>query len=577
VTNAATEGSADTASPTNSEARQSWFSDRATVLHLLTLVIGGSWLVFLGRDHWFIADEWEFITNRGVVHPAIGLFVPHMQHWSTGPILVYRSLLNLFGLHSYLPYLVVNVLVHVLVVHLAWRVAVRAGADRWVATGLAALLLIAAPTAPNAWFAFQITFDGSVAFGLALLLLVDRRQPLGAARGALVAILAVVSLTFSAISVPLILSAALLLWLRRGWRVTLALFAPSGIAFVTWYEAVGRKYVSEGAGSVQLDGQSLRRLPAFVWHGLADTIGEPWQLHGFATTLALVAILGLSTIVVWQRRDGIAIAGCSALGGAVFFAVTSLGRANYGPTASRYLYVGGALLMPLIALAIGTLAAQGATWRIALGAALVVLLVFNARDLRRTAINQSAVDQALRQQILVVGQLVRSGAPIPGGVVPELAANPDLTVAKIRALIRAGWFPSGRVDIPDDSPVRVYPRVDVSSRPSSPIGDDAPTVVRVRGSATVVNGCIEIPNAPSGLLVLHTTGPASVRLQSPVLTDVQVQRATAAGKTRGMALVAVLHPGRAVYLDFRRADTTVIGPYFGGFTACGVAPAPARP
>jgi hypothetical protein len=544
----------------------------ATVAHLITLAVGGAWLVWLGRTHWFVADEWEFITNRGLSHPALGLFQPHMQHWVTGPIIVYRVLLNLFGLQSYMPYLVTGVAVHLIVVHLAWRVAVRSGADRWVATGLAALLLIASPTAPNGWAAFQITLDGSVAFGLALLLLVDRREPLGMARATFTAVLAVVSLTFSAVSVPLVAMAGALLLFRRGWKVTLGVFAPSGIAFAIWYEAVGRESISQGGGSVQLTGSALRDLPSFVWHGLAHAVGDPLRLRGFVATAALVVLVAATAaLLVFARRDRAAIAYTGALGAILFFAVTSLGRANFGPTASRYLYVASALLLPLVALAIGFVWSHGYAARVALALALALVLGLNARDLRRTALAEGAADQDLRHQILAVARVVREHQPVPGGVVPQIAVNPDLTVAKMRALIRAGWFPSERVDAAAYPWASVYPRLDVSSKPSSRSGEHAPTVVPVAGAPSVHLGCADVANAPAGRLVVRTDGPASVQLRSTGLTQVQVWQTDAAGNARGMVLVAVLPPGRIVYLNMRRADTNVIVPYYGGFTACGLA------
>jgi len=56
----------------------------------------------ISRPMWFYLDEWDFLANRtgGNLHD---LFRAHNEHWVTLPVLVYRGMWWVFGLHSYRP------------------------------------------------------------------------------------------------------------------------------------------------------------------------------------------------------------------------------------------------------------------------------------------------------------------------------------------------------------------------------------------------------------------------------------------------------------------------------------------
>lgn len=75
----------------------------AAGVHGFTLVAGLAALIIASRGHWFVIDEWAFLTDRHL-GDVRGLFVPHNEHWSTLPILLWRGLFAAVGLHSYWPY-----------------------------------------------------------------------------------------------------------------------------------------------------------------------------------------------------------------------------------------------------------------------------------------------------------------------------------------------------------------------------------------------------------------------------------------------------------------------------------------
>ena len=80
--------------------------------------------------------------TRGLDHPMYGLLHPHNEHWSTLPILVYRGLVNLVGVRTYVPFLAVLVALHLALAHLLWRSCLRVGASMMVATALTAAFVV---------------------------------------------------------------------------------------------------------------------------------------------------------------------------------------------------------------------------------------------------------------------------------------------------------------------------------------------------------------------------------------------------------------------------------------------------
>src|SRR4029079_15106616 len=118
-----------------------WWAVRA---HWLTLFVAFLILVWVNRHQWFNVDEWGFLVDRGVFPKGddVSIFFPHNEHWSTIPVLGYRLLFSVFGVQTYLPYLVVLFLFHLLIVHLLWRLLLRIGVEVWLATLTAGLFAV---------------------------------------------------------------------------------------------------------------------------------------------------------------------------------------------------------------------------------------------------------------------------------------------------------------------------------------------------------------------------------------------------------------------------------------------------
>ena len=564
----------------------SWRDDRWAVgAHYLSLVVGGVVLTWLGRGQWFFADDWEFIVNRGIRGaPALGILVPHTQHWSTGPILIWRGLLSVFGLHTYMPFLLVNVAVHLAVVHLIWRLAGRAGAGTWVRTSLAALFMVAASNGYNAFWAFQISFNGTVAIGLAILLLAERREPMSRLRVALIIVMTIAMLTFSSIAIPLVVAIGALLVIRHGWRTAALCVSPAALTFAVWYLAIGRKPIAGNASlglHMQLSASVIRPSAGFFVEGLGAAIGAPVFL---GTVVALLALLGLIGWSVARRRELIGRAAgpaCAALGGGLFFAIAALARSTSAaddPTQARYLYVGGALLLPLLMVCLDALVTPIIRrWNLVGPVLLVVIAalgVINLAKLHNIANLQARIEQTLRGRVLGAASQVRNGTPFIGQQTPEPLVTIDLRMNDLVRLIGQGWVPT-EPDLaePEQGMVEIQSQVALGPEPTYPTGGLI-TLLSHEGVDVVHDDgpCMTATQTTTdGALVLQVTEPGSLRVESPNSLNFQIQLRQPDGATLP-ANRSMLTPGGASWLDLATTSHLVaLSPGTHGLKLCGLA------
>jgi len=134
--------------------------------HILSLTVAALLLVYWSTRQWFRLDEWDFVANRGVRLGAQGLFYPHNEHWSTIPILTSRGLFNLVGVRDYWLHALPLIIAHLVAAHLLWRLMLRHQIEPWTATALVGAFLLLGVGSSALIFAFNVTFVGSLAFGL---------------------------------------------------------------------------------------------------------------------------------------------------------------------------------------------------------------------------------------------------------------------------------------------------------------------------------------------------------------------------------------------------------------------------
>jgi hypothetical protein len=318
-------------------------------------------ILWLTRTFTFYFDEWTFISTAPDWTLAT-FFKPHNEHPAILFRLVYSALLNTVGLRSYLPYMAALVIAHAANVVLIFELIRRRSGDL-VAMAAALLLLVLGAGWEDLLWAFQMAWLGSVAFGLGALLVLQTPRRIAPATALLAA-----SLACSGIGIVFAVAATVQLALTPRRRRQLLWLVPVGVALAAWYGAFGRfgnhPNPQPTAGNVLVD-------PLYALWGLgqaaAGIIGEGgW----FGPPLLLVAVAVLAWR--WKRHGADSFALGIAAGLVAFYLVTGLTRAQLGyqqSGASRYVYVGAALWLILLADAARDLPWRG-TWRPALAACL---------------------------------------------------------------------------------------------------------------------------------------------------------------------------------------------------------------
>jgi hypothetical protein len=388
----------------------------------------------VGRNQWFIRDDWAFVLTRNEIRTQVGwdewLFLPTIGHWMTVPLLVYRVVQASFGLDSYWPFLAIDMAVHVGIVLAVRAICRRVGARAWTTTLVCAGLLVFGPGWENIVFAVQITYGLSMLGFLCQVLLVDHDGPPDW-RDALGSAVALIGVMSSGFGVFFVAGIAVLLVLRRRWVALAIAVAPQAIVLAWWWLAWGRDSpeASTSGGAGLVPGYAIRGVVA-AFDGLMGYPGlgllvalaafalALWRGHGWGAQTLLVAL--------WSTA-GLMYLGLGSQRGA--FGVDNA-------AISRYVYMGAMLLAPAFALVVDQLRrwAPEAAWA---GRAMIVLaIVLNAASLRTNS-SAWAARSADERRIL---ELV-AGSGLMSEADPErqpLEFSPDVRVRHIDMLVADG-------------------------------------------------------------------------------------------------------------------------------------------
>jgi hypothetical protein len=81
-------------------------------------------LLYVSRWLTFWYDEWDFVVARP--DPSVrSIFEPHVDGFLATVAVIYQAILHVFGLGSYLPYLLVDWLAHFVCVGLLYHIVAR--------------------------------------------------------------------------------------------------------------------------------------------------------------------------------------------------------------------------------------------------------------------------------------------------------------------------------------------------------------------------------------------------------------------------------------------------------------------
>lgn len=298
----------------------------ATVVRLFLAFAGAAVFLILGlaRNLSFLGDEWDYIVLRRLTFES--LLRPHNEHLAALHIFVYRLMVETIGTGSYLPFLAVLMVAHVVT---AAGVLVLLGGVLPPAGALAAavLLLFLGSGFDNLVWAFQIGFVGSTAFGVWAL--VAHRRPLASA------FLLTAALWTQSVGLFFVLPVAILS--RR--RIWLAI--PLG-SYAAWFLLVGRNFVPVPSSGPYVAYALTGIGSAF---GGVTGVGQILGLGAAAIAIAFVAGGFLRRGMV----DAYPLAGIAGL--ASEFAILAVGRAHFGldqAEAPRYIYVAAPFIFMLL-------------------------------------------------------------------------------------------------------------------------------------------------------------------------------------------------------------------------------------
>jgi len=423
----------------------------AVVWFVAAEVVAFPLLLVWGRHGWFTQDDWDFLSARTAGNVG-DLFRAHFQHWTTLPVLVYRLMWALVGMRSYTPYQALIVTSHLVAAALVLVVMRRAGVRPWLATVAAVAFLFFGPGAENILVAFQITFVGSLVFGLTQLVAADHDGPI-ARRDWLGLLAGFAGLLCSGVAVTMTIIvgfAVLLRRGRRGWRVALFHTAPLGVAYALW-----SRLAPKGQNAENYRSQSPTQITKFLLVGFEATFARLGHVPGIGVALAIVGVVGLALMFRTRGRRAplgeLAAPIALLAGSAVFLIVTGVARAGQGGLLalatgtgpdrardSRYVYLVAAMVLPALALGADALVRRWRQLTIPVVALLAVGLPGNIHELATcvavkgtgtcspSALPPFANAAVTRKQILAIPQLPfseqlrDSKVPVPiARLVPE--------------------------------------------------------------------------------------------------------------------------------------------------------------
>jgi len=446
-------------------------------------------LLYADRRQWFFYDDWEFLATRGIGGQPLDLFRPHNAHWSTIPILVYRALYALVGIRSYVPYLLVLLVLHVGTAYVLWRVMLRSGADGWIATALALVFLLLGAGYQNLAWGFQIGYIAPVLLGLLAGLVADRAGGAFSKRDLVVWSLLVAGLMCSGIGITMVVFLALVALLRRGWHAALITASVPTLVYLIWFLAIGRHYLLSDS---TVNAQTLLLIPDFVWAGLTATVDKTTGLVGFGA----VAILALLAWMVVRRSQATALPLAFAGAGATlaFFVLDGVDRTAGGSafaTTSRYLYVAAALLLPIAAVVMSALAQRLLAQQLVLVALTGFAFIHGVSYLFDQTRTLGVIKQQEEQQILAGAALLSSGSTAIGAH-PDETWAPDLTTRVLAIMLRDGKVPAdGNISAANRLDAELALQVEGGPTPRVAQGSPVTLAVSDGGSAQPApNGCV---------------------------------------------------------------------------------------
>lgn len=406
---------------------------RVRAVHLLSLVAAGGLLLYDSTKLWFYLDEWDFLVNRSVkLSGSTGILYPHNEHWTTIPILIWRALFALVGIRHYWLYALPLVCASLLATHLLWRIMLRHEVEPWVATILCGSFLVLGAGSQDLFQAFQITFVGSLAFGLLAVEGVENdRLWLAAAWG-------ICAVMCSNLGLPIVMACGLVALVRRRIVTAITVTLVPTIVFAAWWMTIASRATVAHLGL----GYLLSGAPGYVWTGLTASAAGFFDLPRFVG-VGLVIVLAAGAL---YRRNALAALAVTSV---LVYGAIALGRGQEGyghesGVQGRYMYLAIALLIPLAGQLLTALVRLPKVRTVVL-VGLSACVALNVVVLQRAVHKESSLVHPAHAQVLAAARLIRRGEHFPDQAAtyyePGIRLQEQLTVGTLTRLVREGKLP----------------------------------------------------------------------------------------------------------------------------------------
>jgi hypothetical protein len=537
---------------------------RALAVQLVALAAAGAFLLWVNRQQWFLADEWNMLVERRLVggDGKLGIWDAHNSHLAVLPTIVYRALFSLFGVRTYLPYLVVMIIMQLTAAWVLWRLLLRLGIAPTLATLSSLAFAIFGHGFEITTGAFGMQNAGALAFGFGALLAMRETPTIERRDGLVLALALGALLTSSGVAIPLTAVLVLVALVRRGWRPAALLLAVPAGTFVFWYVLHGEPATkAQGALGVS---EALRRVPTFVAHGIWWTLQYLLDVDSGGPIVLLAAALLVAVTLRWRERAW-QVASCIAVGAPLYLALTTFGRGGFGLGVagnSRYSYVVIALLLPVLTLAVDRLARRFAIGPTVAVVALVALVGLQAVGLERKASRWAPIEQETKRRLVAAALVLRDGIRPVGAPVPEF--EPGLDATEVEQLDRDGDLPGNvRPSAADLLTARLY--LEVTTLEAEPLESAYPVQALVVGGAAVhparIAGCVRTERLEPGDDVrLSFPAGGSVRVDADE-PSYELVLALAQAGVRSRERPAFFPPTlELLVVDVAKAPTLLLGP-----------------
>ena len=477
------------------------------------------------RGMTFLVDEWLILSGRR--QWTIEAFLdPFYEHLFIFPTAVFKVLMSATGIGPHVLYALPMIALHLTSVVLVYVLA-RRRIGPWFALAPAAAILFLGSSYDNNLLPIQVSFLGSIAAGLGMLLALDsvasRRVDV------LASVLLAVSLSSSSLGIIFAIAAVVELVVqrelrRRGWLV----LAPL-VLYGIWYAVYGPRGLEQG-GSLT---ENAKLTPEFMADAAAAALaaimglGFDWGRPLLVLAVVLVAYRLVTRGAFSPRFTALLVSVVS------FWALGGLARAHQeNPGASRYLYPAAVLVVLLVVEAL-RFTRLDRRWAAFLLLFITFASVGNANILRGARDTHRAFSREVLAQFAAIELLGRENVPSELIAAPYLA--PQITAQQYFELTDALGSPvdvtrdlveAGERQRRDGDVVLVAAIRALTVEAARSTTRARPPVVEAAGGQTSAEGpCVRFdPMRPRGRMIVAATRSLVVRAGQTGSVEVGLRR-----------------------------------------------------